>query len=389
MKEIGIYVHIPFCKQKCYYCDFCSYANKLNMQEKYINSIIKEIKNIKDKEKYLIKTIYIGGGTPSIIDSDKKVKIVSKDELKIKKIICEINNNFKLSNDTEITIEVNPGTVTEKKLKDYKNCEINRLSIGLQSTNDLILKKIGRIHNYNDFEKTYDLARKIGFKNINVDLMIGLPSQTIKDVKQTLQKILQKSPEHISVYSLIVEEGTVLKKKIDNGELKIVDEDTERAMYWIVKEQLEKNNYIQYEISNFSKVSYESKHNTDCWKQKEYIGIGIAAHSYLNSTRFSNICNLENYIKNIENEEYEKNVIIHEKQDHNTMMNEYMILGLRMLSGVDIEEFQNKFFVNPLKIYKKELQKLQKANLLEISSKKIMLTKKGIDFANIVWEEFI
>ena len=378
MKEIGIYVHIPFCKQKCYYCDFCSYANKLNMQEKYINSIIKEIKNIKDKEKYLIKTIYIGGGTPSIIDSDK-----------IKKIICEINNNFKLSNDTEITIEVNPGTVTEKKLKDYKNCEINRLSIGLQSTNDLILKKIGRIHNYNDFEKTYDLARKIGFKNINVDLMIGLPSQTIKDVKQTLQKILQKSPEHISVYSLIVEEGTVLKKKIDNGELKIVDEDTERAMYWIVKEQLEKNNYIQYEISNFSKVSYESKHNTDCWKQKEYIGIGIAAHSYLNSTRFSNICNLENYIKNIENEEYEKNVIIHEKQDHNTMMNEYMILGLRMLSGVDIEEFQNKFFVNPLKIYKKELQKLQKANLLEISSKKIMLTKKGIDFANIVWEEFI
>ena len=204
-----------------------------------------------------------------------------------------------------------------------------------------------------------------------------------------MQKLLQKSPEHISVYSLIVEEGTVLKKKIDNGELKIVDEDTERAMYWIVKEQLEKNNYIQYEISNFSKVSYESKHNTDCWKQKEYIGIGIAAHSYLNSTRFSNICNLENYIKNIENEEYEKNVIIHEKQDHNTMMNEYMILGLRMLSGVDIEEFQNKFFVNPLKIYKKELQKLQKANLLEISSKKIMLTKKGIDFANIVWEEFI
>lgn len=320
MKEIGLYVHIPFCKQKCYYCDFCSYANKLNMQEEYINSIIKEIKNIKNKEEYLIKTIYIGGGTPSIIDSNK-----------IEKIICEIRNDFKLSKELEITIEVNPGTVTEKKLEKYKKCGINRLSIGLQSTNDKILKEIGRIHSYSDFEKTYELARKIGFKNINVDLMIGLPNQTIKDVEETLQKILEKSPEHISVYSLIIEEGTVLQKKIDNKELNLPDDNIERTMYWKVKEVLEKNKYMQYEISNFSKPSHESKHNTDCWKQKEYIGIGIAAHSYLNSTRFSNTCNIEEYIKNIENKEYEKNSIIHEKQDYNTMMNEYMILGLRML----------------------------------------------------------
>ena len=320
MKKIGLYVHIPFCKQKCYYCDFCSYANKLNLQEEYINSVIKVIKNIKNKEKYLIQTIYVGGGTPSIIDSNK-----------IEEIIYEISNNFKLSENLEITIEVNPGTVNEEKLRIYKKCGINRLSIGLQSTNDIILKKIGRIHNYSDFEKTYELARKLCFKNINVDLMIGLPSQTIKDVEETLQKILEKSPEHISVYSLIVEDGTLLQRKINNKELNLPDENVERDMYWKVKELLEKNNYIQYEISNFAKQSYESRHNTDCWKQKEYIGIGISAHSYLDSIRFSNISNMEKYIENIKNNEYEKNIIIHEKQNYTTMMNEYIILGLRML----------------------------------------------------------
>lgn len=378
MKEIGLYIHIPFCKQKCYYCDFCSYANKLNMQDQYIYSIIKEIKNIKDKENYLIKTIYIGGGTPSIVDSDK-----------IAEIIFEIKNDFKLFKEVEITIEVNPGTITENKLKKYRECGINRLSIGLQSANDKILKEIGRIHNYMDFERTYKLARTVGFKNVNVDLMIGLPGQTIRDVEETLEKILEKSPEHISVYSLIIEEGTILQKKIENGDVKLFDEDIERAMYWRVKDVLEKNNYIQYEISNFSKQSYESRHNTDCWKQKEYIGIGISAHSYLNSMRFSNICNIEEYIKNIQNKEYEKNVIIHEKQDYDTMMNEYMILGLRMLKGINIEEFKNKFNINPIKKYQKELKKMEKADLLEINDKKIILTKKGIDFANIVWEEFI
>lgn len=378
MKEIGLYIHIPFCKQKCYYCDFCSYANKLNMQDQYIYSIIKEIKNIKDKENYLIKTIYIGGGTPSIVDSDK-----------IAEIIFEIKNDFKIFKEVEITIEVNPGTITENKLKKYSECGINRLSIGLQSANDKILKEIGRIHNYMDFERTYKLARKVGFKNVNVDLMIGLPGQTIRDVEETLEKILEKSPEHISVYSLIIEEGTILQKKIENGDVKLFDEDIERSMYWRVKDVLEKNNYIQYEISNFSKQSYESRHNTDCWKQKEYIGIGISAHSYLNSMRFSNICDIEEYIKNIQNKEYEKNVIIHEKQDYDTMMNEYMILGLRMLKGINIEEFKNKFNINPIKKYQKELKKMEKADLLEINDKKIILTKKGIDFANIVWEEFI
>ena len=378
MKEIGLYIHIPFCKQKCYYCDFCSYANKLNMQDQYIYSIIKEIKNIKDKENYLIKTIYIGGGTPSIVDSDK-----------IAEIIFEIKNDFKLFKEVEITIEVNPGTITENKLKKYRECGINRLSIGLQSANDKILKEIGRIHNYMDFERTYKLARKVGFKNVNVDLMIGLPGQTIRDVEETLEKILEKSPEHISVYSLIIEEGTILQKKIENGDVKLFDEDIERAMYWRVKDVLEKNNYIQYEISNFSKQSYESIHNTDCWKQKEYIGIGISAHSYLNSMRFSNICNIEEYIKNIQNKEYEKNVIIHEKQDYDTMMNEYMILGLRMLKGINIEEFRNKFNKNQKKKNQKEPKKMEKADLLEINDKKIILTKKGIDFANIVWEEFI
>lgn len=378
MKEIGLYVHIPFCKQKCYYCDFCSYADKLCMQEKYINSVIKKIKNIKNKERYLIKTIYIGGGTPSIIDSDK-----------VETIVAEIKSNFKLYEEAEITIEVNPGTVDEEKLKKYKEIGINRLSIGLQSTNDEILKTIGRIHNYNEFEITYELARKIGFKNINVDLMIGLPNQSITDVEESLENIIKKNPEHISVYSLIVEEGTNLQKMIDSGKLNLPDEEIERAMYWKVKQTLEENEYFQYEISNFSKKNYESKHNTDCWKQKEYIGVGLAAHSYLEGVRFSNICDLNEYINNIEQGIYKKNIIIHEVQDKNMMMDEYMILGLRMIEGVNVKEFENKFLTNPKVRYKKQLEKLNNMGLIKLNEESIKLTLKGIDFANIVWEEFI
>lgn len=378
MKEIGLYIHIPFCKQKCYYCDFCSYPSKLNLQYEYVNSLIKELKNLNNKDEYLIKTIYIGGGTPSIINEEN-----------IEKIILEIKNNFSICKEAEITIEVNPGTVTEEKLKKYIELGINRISIGLQSSNNMILKEIGRIHNYEEFEQTYDLARKTGFKNINIDLMIGLPNQTINDVNNTLKDIINKQPEHISVYSLIIEEGTVIDKKIKNKELLPIDENIERKMYWNVKEILEQNYYMQYEISNFAKPFYESKHNSDCWKQKEYIGLGIAAHSYINNVRYSNTINIEEYIKNIQNDEFEKNVIVHEVQEPNDIMNEYMILGLRMINGINIEEFEKKFNINPINKYQKEISKLKKIGLININNNRIMLTKKGIDFANIVWEEFI
>lgn len=378
MEELGIYIHIPFCKQKCFYCDFCSFANKNEMQGKYVETVINEIKNITHKEKYTVTTIYLGGGTPSILNPDY-----------IKSILQEIKSSFEILDDAEITIEINPGTVNEEKLKKYKEYGINRLSIGLQSANDKILKKIGRIHDYKQFEETFFYARKCGFKNINVDLMIGLPTQAVEDVKQTLEKIIQKNPEHISVYSLIIEEGTTIEKLINENKLQLPDEETERIMYWTVVNELKENGYNQYEISNFSKKTYESKHNTNCWKQKQYIGLGTSAHSYLNKKRYSNTNNIEEYIKNIQENNISKNITIHEEQTEESTMNEYMLLGLRMIQGININEFKQKFKIDPTIKYKETLEKLQKENLIQITKTSIKLTKQGIDFGNIVWEEFI
>lgn len=378
MEELGIYIHIPFCKQKCFYCDFCSFANKNEMQGKYVETVINEIKNITHKEKYTVTTIYLGGGTPSILNPNY-----------IKNILQEIKSSFEILDDAEITIEINPGTVNEEKLKRYKEYGINRLSIGLQSANDKILKNIGRIHDYKQFEETFFYARKCGFKNINVDLMIGLPTQAIEDVKQTLEKIIQKNPEHISVYSLIIEEETIIEKLINENKLQLPDEETERIMYWTVVNELKENGYNQYEISNFSKKTYESKHNTNCWKQKQYIGLGTSAHSYLNKKRYSNTNNIEEYIKNIQENNISKNITIHEEQTEESTMNEYMLLGLRMIQGININEFKKKFKIDPTIKYKEILEKLQKENLIQITETSIKLTKQGIDFGNIVWEEFI
>lgn len=388
MKNIGVYVHIPFCKQKCYYCDFISYANKENIIEKYVNTVIKEIKDVANSNKQdyenkkddllNINTIYIGGGTPSFIDSKYIVKILET-----------LKEEFEISKDIEITLEVNPGTVNEEKLKDYISIGVTRLSIGLQSTNNNLLKEIGRIHTYEDFLNTYKLARKVGFKNINADLIIGLPNQTINDVEMSVSKLVELELEHISVYSLILEEGTKLEELIRSGKLGLPEDEGERRMYWRVKEILEKNEYIHYEISNFAKKGYESKHNLDCWYQKEYIGFGVAAHSYTNGIRYSNIENMEDYIKNYETGEVAENFVFHEKQTHNMKVKEYMMLGLRKLKGISIQEFKEKFAANPIYAFKNELEKLVNENLLEIDGDYIKLTKKGLDLANLVWEEFV
>lgn len=374
-KEIGIYVHIPFCKRKCEYCDFISYSNKNSKIEEYIEAVKKEIELQKIKSE--ITTIYIGGGTPSYIDSKY-----------IKEIMTEIQKK-NVSKNAEITIEVNPGTVTLEKLKDYKEARINRLSIGLQSAQDELLKQIGRIHNFEQFLETYKMARKVGFKNINVDLMLGLPNQRIKDLKDSLEKIIELQPEHISVYSLIVEDGTPIANKLESGELELPDEDLERNMYWYVKNILELNRYKHYEISNFSKQGYESKHNMNCWNQKEYIGIGIAAHSYRDITRYSNTENLGEYIRNVKNGKLERNRIIHEIQKEDDTKKEYMLLGLRQIDGVKISKFKEKFGDNPIYLFRNELKKLSDENLIGINEDNIKLTNKGIDLANLVWEEFV
>lgn len=388
MKDIGIYVHIPFCKHKCYYCDFISYANKESLVERYINVLIREITDVATgnrldyengiDELFNVNTIYIGGGTPSFIESKYIVNIIST-----------IKEYFKINENAEITLEVNPGTVNENKLKDYFNAGVNRLSIGLQATNDSLLKEIGRIHTYEEFLNTYKLARKIGFKNINADLMIGLPKQTIEDVEKAVNDLIKLGLEHISVYSLILEEGTVLEEQIRSGKLKLPEDEEEREMYWKVKSILEANGYIHYEISNFAKKGYESQHNLDCWRQKEYVGFGVAAHSYTNDVRYSNIENLEEYIENYENDKLEETFIFNEKLTHNMKVKEYMMLGLRKLNGVSIQEFKEKFAANPIYVFKNELEKLVNEDLLEIDGDYIRLTKRGLDLANLVWEEFV
>lgn len=373
--KIGIYVHIPFCKKKCDYCDFISYCGKDDLIEKYVDSVKKEIENVKIKSE--ITTIYIGGGTPSYIDSKYIVQIINK--------IKEKN----VAQDAEITIEVNPGTVTQEKLQDYISCGINRISIGLQTANDELLKQIGRIHNYEQFLETYKMAKKVGFKNINVDLMLGLPNQRISDLKESLEKILKLAPKHISVYSLIVEDGTPIANKIETGKLKLPDEDLERNMYWYVKNTLELNGYKHYEISNFAKKGYESKHNMNCWNQMEYVGIGVAAHSYRDITRYSNTEDVKEYIRNVQKGEFEKNRIIHEVQKEEDSKKEFMLLGLRKIDGLKISEFKNKFGDNPIYLYRNELKKLSDEKLIIIQDDNIRLSNKGIDLANLVWEEFV
>lgn len=388
MKPIGIYVHIPFCKRKCNYCDFISFTNKEEKIEEYIKCLCIEIAEVgegvkldiesKLTDEIIVKTIYIGGGTPSYIDSEY-----------IRKVLDTIFNNFNVDKNAEITLEINPGTVNEEKILKYKQMGINRLSIGVQSANDNLLKMLGRVHNYEEFEESYNIIKNAGFDNINIDFMIGIPNQTIQDIIIMLEKIESLKPTHISTYSLIVEENTPIEKRIQNKELILPNDDIERKMYWKVKETLEKMGYIHYEISNFAIPGYEAKHNLDCWEQKEYMGFGVSAHSYTDKTRFSNIDNVEEYIENTKNDKLENNFIFHEKQGKVSQMKEYMMLGLRKIAGVECIKFETKFNKEVFEVFDKEIEKLLNEELITIENGNIKLTNKGIDLANLVWEEFV
>ena len=376
MDKLGIYIHIPFCKKKCKYCDFISFSCFEEKEDEYVSCLINEIEKAKCSK--VVSTIYIGGGTPSVIDSKNIIKVLEK-----------IYSNFNVLEDAEITIEINPGTVTKEKLEDYKVAGINRLSIGLQSAENRILELIGRIHTYEEFLKTYNMSREVGFENINVDLMLAIPTQTEKELLDSVNKVINLKPNHISLYSLILEEGTELEKLISKKELELLDEDLERKMYWKTKKLLEKNGYNHYEISNFSKKGFESNHNLDCWNQEEYFGFGLAAHSYFNNKRFSNIDKLDIYLENIKNENYEKNIEVHEVQDKPSKMREFMMIGLRKIEGVKISDFEKRFRINPLFYFRFEISRLTDEDLIEVDLDNIKLTKKGLDLANKVFEEFI
>lgn len=388
MKNIGLYIHIPFCKRKCYYCDFCSFDNKkegipeyfkyLNQELKEVGQGIKEGAEAGNNDDVTIDTIYIGGGTPSYVDTRF-----------IEEIMQNVKKNFEIAEDAEITIEINPGTVDEKKLKIYKKIGINRCSIGMQATSDELLETIGRIHNKEQFMNTYELARKAGFNNINIDFIIGLPKQNMEDIDEMLNLVKILQPEHISMYSLILEEDTKLKEKIDNGILELPDDELERQMYWKAKNELQSMGYKHYEISNFAKVGYEAKHNLNCWDQKEYIGFGIGAHSYTDNVRYSNISNLDEYIENYRKDKQEDNILVHEKQDIESQMKEYIMLGLRKIDGISCSKFNSKFNKDVFDVFGDEIQELLKQDLIEVSCDCIKLTNKGIDFANLVWQEFV
>lgn len=427
--ELGIYIHIPFCVKKCDYCDFISYSNCFDMQEKYVEKLLEEIEeNNSLLRNNFISTIYIGGGTPSAIKPELIKKILNKiydvAGIEIEKNNGTSNGSKKVIGNEmpdkkekiEITIEVNPGTTTKNNLQMYKNCGINRLSIGLQSTDDDILKEIGRIHNYEQFLDTYKWAEEAGFENINVDLMIGLPGQDVEILKNSLEDVvnLKPEPKHISVYSLIVEENTKIEQRIDSGELSLPDDEEERRQYHYMKNFLELKGYKHYEISNFARPGFESKHNMNCWEQKQYVGFGVAASSYVKGVRYTNTSSLEKYL-NVDKSKKNQNVesmeskiktenkiekenekvgfksvrIIEEIQNKLDMEKEFMMLGLRKLDGVSISKFEQKFGENPIFLFRNELQKLVEEDLLVVDLDDIKLTSKGLDLANLVWEEFV
>lgn len=397
IKKIGIYIHIPFCFSKCFYCNFVSFPN---IEEKiidlYMKALIKQIKTEtflfkeKDFENLTVDTIYIGGGTPSYI----------KEEY-IKQILDEINYRFNIEKEAEVTIEGNPESLSEYKMKKYKDYGINRISIGLQTTNDVILKKIGRPHTFSDFKKIYNFAKK--YFRTNIDLMFALPNETEEILKNDLKNIINLDPDSISVYSLILEKDTKLYNDFKNKKIHLPNEELERKMQEYIYDFLEKNKYIRYEISNFSKKGKYSRHNTNTWLQHEYIGFGLNSSSYLNKARFSVTSNLNDFINHYINKFHiksEKQKInkkpiyeVEEIQSPLDEMKEHIYLGLRM-KEYDTENFFKKFNKKCEDIFEKEFKKIKKLGLIDIISKKngfnkISLNQKGLNLANQVLIYFI
>lgn len=377
MKDIGIYIHLPFCKSKCYYCDFCSSPSLLDNEEKYVAFIKKELDLYKEElREYSVNTIFFGGGTPTLINAKY-----------IYDILEHIYKNLNTFDVKEITIEANPKTVNEEKLNIYNKAGINRISIGVQSMNDVMLKKIGRIHTVKDFLDTYNLVRKHGFNNVSFDLMFNLPEQTLDDSMRTLEMAVELEPEHISYYSLKIEEGTPFYDKYVHKELELPDEDIERDMYHKGIELLYEHGYLHYELSNFAKKGYESKHNLIYWKCKPYIGLGISAYSYFENYRYGNTENMNQYFNCINSGSFP--IVEKEFIDKNMEMAEYLILGLRLIEGISYDDFYNKFGVNIKEVYGKTIDKFIQQDLLIESGKKLRLSKKGLDLCNIVFMEIL
>ena len=376
MDKISLYIHIPFCAQKCLYCDFPSFARKDHLRKAYIEALNKEIISLREKHNNLeINTIFIGGGTPSVLEADELECLLKE--------VAKLN----MAKDIEYSMECNPGNLTEEKLEVMKKYGVNRISMGLQAKQDNLLKGLGRIHNYKTFKENFLLAKKVGFNNINVDLMFGLPNQRLNEWEETLREIISLEPAHISAYSLIIEEGTAFYNLYENDKLKLPTEEEERKMYHLAKKILEENGFNQYEISNYAKEGKECRHNLAYWNMDNWIGVGSAAASYINGKRIKNISSVEKYINSInEKGEAVEEIINNSKNDN---MEEFMFMGLRKINGIDENEFKNRFSMNINDVYGEILNKYIDEGFLIRKSGRIFLSEKGIEISNIIMADFL
>lgn len=381
-RNLELYLHIPFCVKKCNYCDFFSASGTPKEQADYVSAMIQEIQSYQELSgEYEVQTIFLGGGTPSLLTPEQ-----------IEKIFTTIYHIFSVNENAEITMEMNPGTVDIEKLRAMKAAGVNRLSIGLQSAQNEELKMLGRIHTYEEFLETWKLTEQAGFKNRNIDLMSALPGQTMESYKDTLSKVLALEPEHISAYSLILEEGTVFydwyeKGKLDRGAWKLPSEEEEYAMGELTIQRLAEAGMHRYEISNYAKSGKECRHNLGYWDRVEYLGIGAGSSSLIKGERFDHIRDRKAYIEKIRNGE--SILIDREILSVESQMEEFMYLGLRKIEGVSRTDFQNYFGKNVDDVYGEILDKLEEEQLLEFSGDRIRLTHRGVDVSNCVLAEFL
>ncbi len=375
--QIGLYIHIPFCASKCYYCDFLSFRDN-GLQEEYIDVMINEMENASKELEFgtTIKSIFIGGGTPTVLPT-----------FLLDKLMSSIVKYFEIEVNAEWTIEANPGTLDIDKITVLNKYPINRISLGLQTTHEHLLKSIGRIHSFNEWEDSIKLIKNNTNWDINTDLMFSLPGQTLDEFKETLEIIAGYNLSHISIYSLIVEEGTKIYDWVESGKLAMPDEEVDRQMYHYARKYLSEQGYIQYEISNWSKPNKESKHNIVYWKMDNYLGIGLGAHSFMKNRRYYNETNKSKYIAQngvldkIRNEEEEVTNVV--------AMQEYMFLGLRMIKGISISEFEKKYNVSIWEQYGEQIKKWLEYDVLIQEEDRLYLSSYGLDVCNEVFASFL
>lgn len=374
MNRVALYIHIPFCIKKCLYCDFHSFRFDLSLIHRYTRALIKELKLSLNTD-YLIKTIYLGGGTPSILPVES-----------IEEIVQTIYGSFKLDDSLEFTIEVNPGTVDEEKLRLYKTLGINRISIGIQSLEEGELKILGRIHSGKEALEALDTAINVGFTNINVDLIYGIPNQTLESWRYTLQEVLRRNPTHMSVYGLMYEPGTPLYKALIRNRIKPMSEDLEVEIFNETQEVLSTYGLRWYEISNYAKDGYECRHNLTYWRGEDYLGFGPSAHSLVGNTRYSNTPNIKAYVELLDRGKSPK--IWEERLSPPERAKELIILGLRLREGVSLCDVYRRTGVDVGRIFSENIERLISYGLLYKKDDRIQLTEKGRLLGNLVFEEF-